>query len=183
MIHGCFMPASAVNNTLEVHHYLGPINRGFAWENEDGVIVLANPTSRRLPTRWLELVRWCIVSRRKNAGSSMWSKCVRSIRKEMPDRTTVVSYSDPSVGHTGSLYRACNWVYAPTWHRLRPPPSGHGQWTFGKKQSVKDRWVFILKADHCREHLLQIKDESILRKRPELLYRDPYGVSFKETWK
>ena len=36
--------------------------------------------------------------------------------------STVVSYSDPSAGHTGSLYRACNWIWAPTWLRLRPPP-------------------------------------------------------------
>ena len=77
--------------------------------------------------------------------------------------TTVVSYSDPSVGHTGALYKACNWTWAPTWHRLRPPPTGNGSWKNGEAQSVKDRWVCILAPDTRRDEILRVKDDAILR--------------------
>jgi hypothetical protein len=117
-------PVEWVNPVLARDHYLGPINRGFAWADEFGVLVLANPSARFLPQqRWLELVRWCLVGE-KNGGSRQWARVSRWLRKDRPDVTTVVSYSDPSVGHTGALYKACNWRWAPTWHRLRPPPLG-----------------------------------------------------------
>ena len=40
-----------------------------------GVMVLAKPTSRRLPQdgTWLELVRWCITGP-KNSGSTQWAR-------------------------------------------------------------------------------------------------------------
>lgn len=95
--------------------------------------------------------------------------------------TTVVSYSDPSVGHTGALYRACNWWWAPTWHRLRPPPTGNGKWTTQQAQSVKDRWVFPLAPDAERAALLLVRDTSILRRWPFVVYREPGGVPYKKT--
>ena len=60
------------------------------------------------------------------------------MRDKYPRCTTIVSYSDPSVGHTGALYRACNWLWAPTWHRLQPPPTGCGSWDGKKRSSPKD---------------------------------------------
>lgn len=51
-----------VNQILASMHYLGPINRGIPYRDEFGVLVLANPSSRRLPhSHWLELVRWLLV--------------------------------------------------------------------------------------------------------------------------
>lgn len=150
---------------LERLHYLGPVSRGFCWSDEYGVLVLAKPTSRRLPQdgTWLELVRWCLLGQ-KNGGSKQWAKVVRALRSELPQVTTVISYSDPSAGHTGALYKACNWLWRPTWRRLRPPPSGNGSWADGKAQSVKDRWMFALRADARRDEILSVKDESINRK-------------------
>lgn len=168
-----------VNPILREKHYLGPIRRGIAWRDRFGVIVVANPTSRRLPARWLELARWCIVSDEKNAGSQQWAAFVRALRRLRPDCSTVVSYSDPSVGHTGALYRACNWRWAPTWHRLRPPPTGNGAWQEGAPQSVKDRWIFPLRPDAERADILAVKDDAILRAMPEALYREPAGVPFR----
>lgn len=156
---------------LDDNHYLGRAKRGLAWSDEFGVLVLASPTSRWLPSDWLELTRWCLVGTR-NGGSQQWAHVARWLRSERPDVTTVVSYSDPSAGHTGALYRACNWTWAPTWHRLRPPPSGNGSWP-GGRQSVKDRWVFALQRDPRRERVLRIEDEAL---RPLHLadeYRDP----------
>jgi hypothetical protein len=97
----------------------------------------------------------------KNGGSSQWARVKRVLLVDMPSVTTIVSYSDPSVGHTGALYKACNWEWKPTWHRLRPPPSGNGSWKDGRPQSVKDRWIFALRPDPRRDALTAIQDESI----------------------
>lgn len=140
-------------------------------------MVFANPRSRHLPADWLELVRWCITGG-KNAGSQQWAGFARWARATIP-ATTVISYSDPSQGHTGALYRACNWWWAPTWHRLRPPPSGNGSWTEGNRQAVKDRWVFPLRADAKRAPLLIVNDPAILKRLPWATYREPGGVPFK----
>lgn len=168
-----------VADILAANHYLGPLSRGTAWRDEFGVIVLARPTARGVPQEWLELSRWCIVSREKNAGSKQWAAFVRAVKVEFPECSTIVSYSDPSVGHTGALYRACNWWWAPTWHRLRPPPTGNGAWKVGQKQAVKDRWVFPLRPDLRREELLIAKDASALRRIPFARYKEPGGADYK----
>ena len=93
-----------------------------------------------------------------------WKRVRRALPEIAPEVTTVVSYSDPSQGHTGSLYRSCNWKWAPTWHRLRPPPTGNGSWKNGQKQSVKDRWVCELKDDERRAEILRVKDDSIVKR-------------------
>jgi hypothetical protein len=172
--------APSVAAFLDRHHYLGALRRGTAYQDEFGVIVVSNPTARNLPRDWLELARWCIVSETKNAGSRQWAHFVRACRERFPDATTIVSYSDPSAGHTGALYRACNWHWAPTWHRLRPPPSGNGSWTAGKPQSVKDRWIFPLRPDSCRRYVLRCRDEAILARKPWAEYREGRGADFRQ---
>jgi hypothetical protein len=104
----------------------------------------------------------------------------RWLRETRPEVTTIVSYSDPSVGHTGALYRASNWLWAPTWHRLRTPPSGNGKWSArGKSEAVKDRWVFCLASDPQREAVLALQDESLRRRFPWAEYRDGKGGDYK----
>lgn len=175
------VPLAIANETIRsVGHYLGPSRRGtYCWADECGALVCANPTSRRLPQRrWLELVRWCLRGQ-KNGGSQQWAAFSRWLRQNAPHITTVVSYSDPSVGHTGALYRACNWLWAPTWHRLRPPPTGNGSWTADKRQSVKDRWVFTLRADAERADVLAVQDESLTRGNPALVWRERTGIAYR----
>jgi hypothetical protein len=167
----------SVVGTLVQKHYLGASSRGVAWQDEFGVIIVAAPTARHLPQNWLELVRWCLIRGEKNDGSRQWATFVRALKKVNSQATTIISYSDPSQGHNGALYRACNWWWAPTWHRLRPPPTGNGSWA-DKKESVKDRWIFPLRPDACRITILKVKDESILRRWPKLEYREPGGVSY-----
>lgn len=160
------VPVKNVADYLDQHHYLGKATRGFVWSDEFGVVVFAKPTSRRLPSdgSWLELTRWCLVGT-KNGGSRQWARVRRHIQTTYPEVTTIVSYSDPSVGHSGSLYKACNWRWAPTWHRLRPPPSGNGRWTASDKvESVKDRWYFPLRSDERRIELLTVSDKSLVRR-------------------
>jgi hypothetical protein len=159
-----WVSSGSVAQFLRSRHYLGPTSRGFCWSDEFGVLILAKPTSRRLPQdgTWLELVRWCLLGT-KNGGSQQWARVVKELRQTLPKLTTIVSYSDPSVGHTGHLYRASNWLWRPTWHRLRPPPSGNGAWKDGVKQSVKDRWVYVIRPDSRRDEILSVKDEAIIR--------------------
>lgn len=151
------------NDLLRREHYLGPLHSGgsdLVFVGRSGGEVVAcqiwrRPTSRNLPNdgSWLELSRWCLTPQ---AGQNAGSRCHKASLPLLRDAgaRTLVSYSDPSAGHTGSLYRACNWLWAPTWHRLRPPPSGNGEWTKGTAQSVKDRWVFhVTRHDPARAAL------------------------------
>lgn len=165
-------PAEA-NRLLADHHYLGPLKTGgrpvIVGELDDGRVVAAMvwklPTSRRLPGdgSWLELARWCLTpDAGANAGSRMHAAAVRVIRAKLPIVTTLVSYSDPGHGHTGALYRACNWRWCPTWQRLRPPPSGQGNWGSGP-QRIKDRWIFPVRDDPARAAALLIDDFAAIR--------------------
>lgn len=160
------------NLLLARHHYLGPIRTGgrlIVVGTRAGEVVAAQvwrpPTARGLPAdgTWLELARWCLTPMAgPNAGSRQHKYAVRLIRRHLPDVTTLVSYSDPSQGHTGSLYRACNWTWAPTWLRLRPPPTGNGNWGTGR-QAVKDRWVFPVTPDGRRDAALSVGDPAAVR--------------------
>lgn len=166
------VPVTDVAYVLDQRHYLGAARRGFAWSDEFGVMVLANPTSRRIPSDWLELTRWCLTGT-ANGGSRQWSRAAAWLRANRPDVTTVISYSDPSVGHTGALYRACNWLWAPTWMRLRPPPSAGGSWDGETREAVKDRWVFPLQPDPRRQSALAVQDTACRRRFPDAEYREP----------
>lgn len=160
------------NALLAGHHYLGPINRArHVFLGRLGTAIVACqvwvlPSSRHLPLdgSWLELARWCLTPEAgEHAGSRMHRFVTRWLRDHAPAVSTLVSYSDPSQGHTGALYRACNWAWAPTWQRLRPPPSGGGSWDGVTRQSVKDRWVFALRPDAKRGDVLRVTDAGALR--------------------
>jgi len=161
------------DDVLTRHHYLGP-TRGDVYQDEAGVVVSRqSPSSRHLPKTWVELARWCIVSREQNAGSAQWARWVEWALDRYPRATTVVSYSDPEAGHNGALYRSCNWLWAPTWLRLRPPPGGAGSWDGKTQQAVKDRWVFPLRPDPTRAGALSISDPAVLRRMPWAQYVEP----------
>lgn len=161
------------NAMLSRHHCLGPLHSGArltvvgAPPGDEPVAAMMwkHPTTRNLPAdgTWLELSRWCLTpGAGENAGSRMHKWSLRLIREHLPEVTTLVSYSDPAHGHTGALYRACNWQWAPTWHRLRPAPSGHGDWGSGR-QAVKDRWVFCVQRDERRAGVLAVDDPGAVR--------------------
>lgn len=163
------------NALLARAHYLGPSRGGRlvvgGWA--DGELVAAqvwrHPTARGLPADGTvaELSRWCLTpAAGPNAGSRMHKIAVALIRGHLPDVAALVSYSDPSAGHGGALYRACNWRWAPTWHRLRPPPTGLGSWDGSTRQEVKDRWVFPMRR-RLPDHVLdafKLDDVAALRR-------------------
>lgn len=158
-------------STLDASHYLSAkgSRARMVYEDAHGVIVFSSPSSRRLPNDWLELSRWCIAP--GGRGSEQW-KAARKWLMALSDASTVVSYSDPSVGHTGALYRACNWIWAPTWHVLRPPPTGAGI-RGGKRQHAKHRWVALLTKDARREEALRLRDSSLEARFPWASYTEP----------
>lgn len=169
------------NALLREHHYLGPQRRALVvvlGRDDAGAVVAAQvwgkPTSRRLPSdgSWLELSRWCLTPGAGDyAGSRMHAASTRLLRLERSWNratgavayTTLVSYSDPSHGHTGALYRSCNWRWCPTWLRLRPPPTGNGAWSGSDVKAVKDRWIFPLSHDARRADLLRVNDRGAIR--------------------
>ena len=164
--------ADELNPLLRREHYLGPLDSGqFILVGVIAGSVVAGqvwklPTTRHLPFdgSWLELARWVLTPQAgENAGTRFHAAAVRALRQRSSEATTLVSYSDPSVGHTGALYRACNWLWAPTWIRLRPPPSGHGAWKVGEPQAIKDRWVFPLRKDPKLAEICAVKDDSAIR--------------------
>ncbi len=148
---------SECNSLLAEFHYLGPIRSSLlnlgVW-NESGELTQCQvwkwPTARLVPNDWFELARWCLTPLSvKNDGSRFHGQAVRVIRSTFPEVKTLVSYSDMT-RHTGALYKACNWVEAPTHHadRFRANgkgyPSGHGNWNGGDRQEPKLRWTFPL---------------------------------------
>lgn len=161
------------NDLLSRYHYLGPLKSGGArvvivgYSADDKVVaaqIWRTPTSRALPPdgAWLELSRWCLTSGAgPNAGSGNHKAAVRLLAASPV--TTLVSYSDPTHGHTGALYKACNWLWSPTWQRLRPPPTGGGDWGGKKRQNPKDRWVYPLRRDPRRADVLKIEDPGAIR--------------------
>lgn len=167
----------AVARTLADNHYLGPCAAGRAYADRFGVAVFSAPTSRMLPPHWLDLRRWCITSDERNAGTQMWRGMLAWVRENFPEATTIVSYSDPTQHHTGGLYRACSWLWAPTWHRVCPPPTGGGSWSDGVTQAPKDRWIFPVRRDPGRVVALAIGD-GYARRFPWSAYDDKIGADW-----
>ena len=62
-----------------------------------------------------------VPDRREKRRQPAMGQVSRAIKLDVPQVTTVISYSDPSAGHTGALYKACNWKWRPTWH-VTPTP-------------------------------------------------------------
>jgi hypothetical protein len=79
-----------------------------------GVIVFALPpreTSKRYGGETWELARlWIDDSVPQNGETWLISAAVRRIRQHHPTVRVLVSYADPSAGHSGVIYRAANWT-------------------------------------------------------------------------
>ncbi len=79
-----------------------------------GVIVFALPPREtmkryRVSTAW-ELARLYIMdSEPFNSETWFMAKAIKFIRATHPEVEALVSYADPSAGHSGVIYRAANW--------------------------------------------------------------------------
>ena len=77
-------------------------------------------------TEVFELDRFCIHPNyhKKNFASWLLSRCTNLFLKSKPSAKCLISFSDPSFGHTGTIYRASNWlekgVTSPSYHYIDP---------------------------------------------------------------
>jgi hypothetical protein len=103
-----------------LHKWPGVVVERIGLLNEDmsayiGVIVFALPpreTCKRygVTVAW-ELARLYIEDvTPKNTETWFISRAIRLIAKNRPDVELLVSYADPSAGHSGTIYRAGNWI-------------------------------------------------------------------------
>lgn len=90
------------------------IKAGGVYERAMGCMVFALPpreTHKRYGGHTWELARlWVSDEMPRNTESWFISQATRHIRKTRPDVACIVSYADPSVGHTGTIYRAANFI-------------------------------------------------------------------------
>jgi len=77
-----------------------------------GGMLLGRPTSREIDADlWLELTRMYFVDEAPaNTESQSLAAMRKWIRKWLPQIKGLLAYSDPTVGHTGGIYRADNWA-------------------------------------------------------------------------
>lgn len=78
-----------------------------------GVVVFALPpreTSKRYGGETWELARlWLDDGVPQNGETYLIGRAVRYVKQHHPAIKMLVSYADPSVGHSGTVYRAANW--------------------------------------------------------------------------
>ena len=111
--------ARAVVAWLKERHYLRSAPPGFVHVLEVcegreriGAMILGCPASRKIDCdRVLELNRMFLVDEApKNSESQALSLMRRHVRTWLPTIRLLVSYSDPSVGHSGAIYEADGWA-------------------------------------------------------------------------
>jgi hypothetical protein len=108
-----------VREWIMKHHYTRSAPPGYrvALEFLDrgervGAMLLGRPTSRELDAdHWLELTRMYFIDEApRNTESRALAMMRRWVRVWMPETRAVLAYSDPSVGHEGTVYAADNWA-------------------------------------------------------------------------
>ena len=74
----------------------------------------------------------------RNAETWLIAKSVKHIRNTHPEVVNLVSYADPSAGHTGTIYRAGNWTCdGRTDQERKTPRCDYVDATTGKKYGRK----------------------------------------------
>lgn len=81
-----------------------------------------------------ELLRVAMRSH-KTEVSRMLAIALRFIKKDFPHIKVVVSYTDPSVGHTGGVYKAGNWFF------VGETPPDRQYWIEDRKEWVHSRTI------------------------------------------
>ena len=108
--------------TVYSHHYLGScrgnVHYGLYYQEQLIGACSFGPFQRNEQTKKygkdaVELTRFCLHPEHqvKNLGSWFLSRCLKLIKK------TVVTYADTTQGHTGALYKACNFRFS---HIIQP---------------------------------------------------------------
>jgi len=82
-------------------------------EKPTGIVIYSAPpreTSKRYGGITWELARLYLLDEiPRNSETWLIAKRVRFIKLNYPDVKFLISYADPSAGHSGTIYRAANW--------------------------------------------------------------------------
>jgi hypothetical protein len=135
---------------IAARHYLGSSPAGYVFALEFlegrqrvGAMLLGRPNGRGLdPAAWLELTRVLFIDEAPpNTESRALAMMRRYLRVYCPAVRGLISYSDPTQGHAGTIYAADGWA---PFGRTSNGPSG---WTSrpgrkaGERQPSKIRWI------------------------------------------
>ena len=146
-----------------------------------GVIVYALPpreTNKRLGCESWELARlWVSPAVPQNGESWLIAQSIKYIRRKHPDVGCLVSYADPTFGHSGTIYRASNWLYdGRTDQERKTARSDYADAETGQKYSRRGHipaGVQIVRQPRASKHRflyrLQAKQASA---RPASMHRD-----------
>ena len=188
---------------IREHHYShschnGPMCYGLVTEERlIGVLAFATPCSENVrrsvygPGREgevTELHRLVILDEtRTNAESWFISRALRQLKRDRPKYSAVVSFSDATEGHTGTIYQATNaiyqgstskaWFYRDGEGRLRHPrQNGHNVTV---AEATDKGWVRE-RRDAKRRYLFLLGGKAERRKNRAALVRESYPYPERE---
>ena len=119
------LEAKDINEFMYKYHYIGPINHainiGFSYDNLLIACCTFSPITRKesadkfniSPNEIKELSRFAIHPKyqKKNFASWCLSKAIKYIKINYPNLKYLISFADSTIGHTGIIYKASNWIY------------------------------------------------------------------------
>lgn len=90
----------------------------------------------------IELNRLCIINNKKNQATFLISSALKLLRRK--GEFIVISYADPTQGHTGIVYQAANFIYFGLTEKrtdwaVKGKEHLHGQTVADEFRGVKDR--------------------------------------------
>lgn len=103
-------------------HYLGKrpaivtLSIGMFFKDEHvGMAIFSLPpkeSAKMLGGKTWELSRLFIIDKLpKNSETWLIGSCIKFIKRNHPEIEYLISYADPSAGHSGTIYKASNWTY------------------------------------------------------------------------
>ncbi len=159
------LTAAEVNVLLTAWHYLGPvIGIIAAYGHHEGCCVFTNCRSRHYAKNAcvpvLELARMVGIDNHIWAMSSLMSQSVKQLRHDFPEVRRLVTFADPTVGHSGNVYRSANWID----EGLVPPAGNPVFWLDNK--IISPRTLYDRHGTQARTVMQEIYgDRLIMRKR------------------
>lgn len=135
-----------VKSLLDAYHYLGSNRGGKAYGAflDDNIIAAAlfsppvrQNTMNKFKKEYIELSRFCIdpAYQKKNFASWFLSRLLKIINKP------IVSYSDSTMGHVGTIYKATNFTFS---HKVKPD-----YWYQGPNNHIMKKKSLYNKAKDC----------------------------------
>ena len=110
------VPNDLLRDMMLNKHYLKTMPRGckyvYGLYNNGALIggcMIGHPVGANVEKNTLELKRFYLEPDcEKNTASWFMSRCIRDLKNITKN---IITYADPREGHTGVIYKACNFVY------------------------------------------------------------------------